>query len=120
MDFTVSTSSPRSRSPPANGCELVLFDINRSAKFGPLLRRNSETMLARLLPPAPRNFRTAIISNEGPGISDVVERVVEAGSVAETVRPLGLTYPSDIFSLSHVALPFPLSDPLYGLTPDNS
>jgi hypothetical protein len=44
--------------------------------------------------------------------------VVEAGAAAETVRPLGLTYPADVYSLSHIALPFPMSDGLYGSRPD--
>jgi hypothetical protein len=26
-------------------------------------------------------------------------------------------YPANVYSLSHVALPFPLDDPLYGLSP---
>jgi alpha-beta hydrolase superfamily lysophospholipase len=123
MDFTVSTSAIVSAfyvHLPANGSELVLFDINRAAKFSPLLRRNSETVLARLLPPAPRNFRTTIITNEAADSSAVVEEVVEAGSVDVNTRPLGLTYPLDIFSLSHVALPFPMSDALYGMNPDGS
>jgi len=29
-------------------------------------------------------------------------------------RPLGLSWPRDIFSLSHIAIPFSLSDPIYG------
>ena len=33
-------------------------------------------------------------------------------------RALPLAYPTDVFSLSHIALPFPIDDPLYGLTPD--
>lgn len=36
------------------------------------------------------------------------------------VLPLDLAYPCDVFSLSHVALPFPITDPLYGLEPDGS
>jgi hypothetical protein len=32
-------------------------------------------------------------------------------------QPLGVDYPSQLFSLSHVALPFPPSDPLYGSEP---
>jgi hypothetical protein len=32
-------------------------------------------------------------------------------------QDLGLTYPSEIFSLSHVALPFPVTDALYGKEP---
>jgi hypothetical protein len=30
------------------------------------------------------------------------------------VRPLDLAWPRDIYSLSHVAIPFPMSDPVYG------
>jgi len=48
----------------------------------------------------------------------VVERVTEAGASTEQERPLGLAYPADVFSLSHVALPFPTSDGLYGSHPD--
>ena len=32
--------------------------------------------------------------------------------------PLALAWPRFVFSLSHVAVPFPEDDPLYGLTPD--
>jgi hypothetical protein len=34
------------------------------------------------------------------------------------MTPLGLSYPRDIYSLSHVALPFPPEDPLYGSHPE--
>ncbi|KRD95900.1 hypothetical protein ASE63_12880 [Bosea sp. Root381] len=121
MDFTVSTRAILSSlyaHLPANGSELVLFDLNRSAKFGPLLNSSADTLLTRMLPPAPRNFRLSVITNSGPDSSDVVERVTEAGATEESERALGLTYPRDVFSLSHVALPFPLTDGLYGMTPD--
>ena len=36
---------------------------------------------------------------------------------AGVATPLGLDYPSEFFSLSHVALPFPTDDSLYGRTP---
>jgi hypothetical protein len=50
----------------------------------------------------------------------VVERVTEAGATTEQTRPLGMDYPDDVFSLSHVALPFPVTDSLYGMEPDKS
>lgn len=34
------------------------------------------------------------------------------------VEPLGIEYPRDIYSLSHIALPFPMSDSLYGRYPE--
>ncbi len=122
IDFTVSTRAIISSlyvHLPANGSELVLFDLNRSAKLGPLLRSTADDVLTRLLPTPPRNFRTTIIANAGHR-EEVVERVVETGATSEQGRPLGLRYPPGVFSLSHVAVPFPMSDALYGADPDPS
>jgi alpha-beta hydrolase superfamily lysophospholipase len=121
IDFTVSTRAIVTAlygRLPANGSELVLFDLNRTVKFGPLLRVSVDTTPSRLLPPAPRAFRTTIVTNVDSGSSEVVERVTEAGATTEQSRDLGLSYPGGVFSLSHLALPFPLNDSLYGLRPE--
>jgi alpha-beta hydrolase superfamily lysophospholipase len=121
VDFTVSTRAVISAlyvHLPANGSELVLFDLNRTSKLGPLLRATSDAVLTRALPPPPRAFRTTLVTNPDPWRAEVAEQVVEAGSTEEHTRWLGLDYPPTVFSLSHVALPFPLSDSLYGLEPD--
>ncbi|MGZ9093015.1 MAG: alpha/beta hydrolase, partial [Rhodoplanes sp.] len=121
VDFTVSTRAIVTslyNLLPANGSELVLFDINRMAYFGPLFRTATQMVLDRLLPAPPRTFRTTIIANASRDNHEVAERVVEPGAADESVRLLGLSYPRNIYSLSHVALPFPLTDGLYGLTPD--
>lgn len=123
MDFTVTTQAVVSAlyvHLPANGSELVLFDLNRAAKLSPLLRSDAETLLARMLPPLPRPFRTTILTNARPDTEEVIEQVIETGQTTERSRPLGLFYPADIYSLSHVALPFPASDALYGIQPDGS
>jgi alpha-beta hydrolase superfamily lysophospholipase len=103
---------------PANGSELVLFDINRQAKFGLVLRPGSADALARLLPAESRGYRTTVITNADRDTAEVVERVTEPGGVASSLRPTGLRYPFGVFSLSHVAVPFPVTDGLYGLEPD--
>jgi len=95
VDFTVSTRAIITAlyaRLPANGSELVLFDLNRNAKVSPLLRGQFETAFDRLLPPPPRRFRTAIITNASPDAAEVVERVVEAGATTERSRMLGLAY----------------------------
>jgi len=123
VDFTVSTRAIVSAlyaKLPANGSELVLFDLNRNAKFGPLLRRSTDTVLERLLPDAPRTFRSTIVTNAGRGTDSVVARSTEAGTTTEQTTDLGLAFPSGVFSLSHLAIPFPLSDPLYGMEPDTA
>jgi alpha-beta hydrolase superfamily lysophospholipase len=122
VDFTVSTRAVVTSlygQLPANGSELVLFDVNRSARFGAMLRASADTILNRVLPNPPRSYRTVIVTNAGADGLDVVERVTEAGAVTEQTRPLGdLRYPPDVYSLSHVALPFPMDDSLYGLQPN--
>jgi alpha-beta hydrolase superfamily lysophospholipase len=121
VDFTVSTRAIVNAlylNLPANGSELVLFDLNRNTKFGPLLPRSTETVLARLLPDAPRTFKTTIITNASPDTAEVVERVTPAGATTEQTRALGLVYPREVFSLSHLALSFPMNDSLYGMQPD--
>jgi alpha-beta hydrolase superfamily lysophospholipase len=120
-DFTVSTTAVVDAlyaHLPANGSELVLYDLNRHTKFGPLLRAGKETLVERLLPDAPRRYRTTVVSNADTGSYEVTERLTEAGATAQSARPLGLRYPGDVFSLSHVALPFPEDDPVYGGAPD--
>jgi alpha-beta hydrolase superfamily lysophospholipase len=122
IDFTVSTRAIVTvlhARLPANGSELVLFDMNRGAKFGPLLRTGSDLRLDRILPAAPRNFRSTVITNMDSDSLEVMERVTEAGATAERTRALGLAFPFDVFSLSHLALPFPMSDSLYGMRPEN-
>ena len=123
IDFTVSTRAIVSAlyaHLPENGHELVLFDVNRTAKFGPLLRSSADTALARIVPSGPRRYRLTIITNADDNHDDVIERVTEAGSDVEKSRTLGLSYPRGFYSLSHVALPFPVSDSLYGAEPDPS
>ncbi|HXW70968.1 MAG TPA: alpha/beta hydrolase [Methylocella sp.] len=121
VDFTVSTRAIVTAlytQLPSNGSELVLFDVNRSAKFGQLLRTTSDAALGRLLPSPPRLFRTTVIANAGADTSEAIERVTDAGAVTEQSHALGLSYPPGVYSLSHVALPFPVSDSLYGMQPD--
>ena len=121
LDFTVSTPAILSAlyaHLPDNGSEIVLFDVNRTIKFGPLLRASSDNALARLMPKSPQTYRFTAIANVSPDSTATVERTIAPNQSGEQTRPLELPYPGEIFSLSHVAVPFPLNDPLYGLQPD--
>lgn len=123
IDFTVSTRAIVTglyARLPANGSELVLFDLNRSVKFGPLLRSGSDLRPDRVLSPPPRRFRTTLVTNADIHSREVVEQVTEAGATSVQTRPIGLEFPLEVFSLSHLALPFPITDPLYGIRPDDS
>ncbi len=103
---------------PENGSELVLFDINRHTELGLLFRAQSETRLERLIPPAPRRYRLTVVANRDPSTDEAAARTTEAGSTDEMVTPIGARWSPDVYSLSHVALPFPPEDGLYGDRPD--
>jgi alpha-beta hydrolase superfamily lysophospholipase len=102
---------------PANGSELVLVDINRAAYVGPLVRESARLAVDGLLPTSPRTYRLSVITNAAPGSTDTVVRSYEAGATGTTDTPVGIPYRRDFTSLGHVALPFPLSDGLYGADP---
>ena len=120
MDFTVSTSAIITHlyaHLPKNGSELVLFDINRATTFGQLMRPASNLALNRLMPNLPLRYRLTVIANT-PGMQqNTTETRIEPATSRAVSRPLAIVYPAQIFSLSHVALPFPVTDPLYGMAP---
>ena len=91
-----------------------LFDINRASGLVPFIQRADATLLSRLTDPSPRKYRRTLVTNVDPASLDVAERSVAPGATTIETRPLGLAWPRDVFSLSHVAIPFPLSDPVYG------
>ena len=121
LDFTVSTPAVVNglyALLPANGSELVLFDINRNSMLGILFRTASEAALGRILPPAVRRYRTIVVTNAGEGDDAMIARVTEPGASQSRDLPLRARWPEGVYSLSHVALPFPPGDSLYGIAPD--
>jgi alpha-beta hydrolase superfamily lysophospholipase len=101
-----------------NGSELVLFDVNRAALAAILFRKSSTRAADRMVGSPPRKYAVTVVGNVAPGDPATVARSVAAGAAEEVVEPLGVDYPDDMFSLSHIAIPFPPSDGLYGSNPD--
>ncbi|MBJ3779915.1 alpha/beta hydrolase [Enterobacter asburiae] len=120
MDSTVSTRAVVTGlfdQLPANGSELVVFDINQAASFRPLFKPSSWTATSALLPVAQRRYGVTIITNADAHSFSTVAKITPAGSTRETVVPLAQAWPQDVYSLSHVAVPFPPDDDLYGREP---
>jgi alpha-beta hydrolase superfamily lysophospholipase len=103
-----------------NGSELVLFDVNRSAVAAGLLSHEYDDRLAALLASKDRRYRLHLITNARVGAPEVVLKTLDAGSTEARGTPLGLAWPPQVFSLSHLAVPFRMDDPLFGLQPDLS
>lgn len=122
VDFTVSTRAIITalyNLLPSNGSELVLFDVNRSTNVELLLRSSALSAINQLLPKPPRKYQATLITNATARDPNMVARSTDANQSTETVKPIGLQYPPEMFSLSHLAIPFPVSDSLYGSHPEN-
>lgn len=102
---------------PANGSELVLFDINRQNLLAPMFTEGANELLGTLKPGDAHDYRLTVVGNLDGDTLEVAESRLEPGRTTATVHPLGVAWPADVYSLSHVALPFPVDDPLYGLQP---
>ena len=97
---------------PPGPSELVLFDLNRQA--GVDLFTKPEEVLPKLTGDKPRAYAVTLITNTRSDTQEVSAMSVAAGASQITTEPLGLSWPDSIYSLSHVALPFPIDDPIYG------
>lgn len=97
-----------------NGHELVLFDVNRFTEAEPLLRHDPETLVESLLEDPALPFGMTLVTNADSSTEEVVARRKRELSSVIQDKPLDLRWPAEVFSLSHVAVPFPPNDPLYG------
>ena len=97
---------------------MVLFDINRAAVKSPLLVDDPGPQTGRLMKDSKLPFAVTLITNETTESNRVVARRKPPFSTDVTGSvDLDKVWPRGVISLSHVALPFPPDDPLYGDRP---
>jgi alpha-beta hydrolase superfamily lysophospholipase len=118
VDATVSTHAvvrTLYASLPKNGSELVMFDVNRSAGLDAFVKTSDRQLLDTLFDRRqPREYAVTIVSNASRDTLETAAWHVPAGATEAASTPLGLSWPNEVFSLSHVAIPFPHDDPVYG------
>ena len=102
----------------ANGSELVLFDQNRTTTYAPFLKPPEVDLVSRVSADGSRRYRLTVVTNARPDTSDVVARSYPPAGGPQQQEPLGLSWPPQVYSLSHIAMPFAPDDALYGLAPD--
>jgi alpha-beta hydrolase superfamily lysophospholipase len=102
---------------PANGSELVMFGVDRSKGVQTFMPPHFEQLSRSLLSGATRKYGLSYVTNITDTTAEVGEWRMEPGHGQPAVRSLGLSWPLGVFSLSHIALPFPPDDPLYGMQP---
>lgn len=119
VDATVSTADLAGRfygMLRGGTSELVLFDVNRRPDVAPLLAFSPSAVVAAFERAARRDYRLTVLGN-ADGAPTLTERSLPPDATRPLERPLAAAWPDDVYSLSHVALPFPPDDPLYGLRP---
>lgn len=94
--------------------ELVLFDVNRNSVNSTVLTSDPGPFTARLMDDPTLPFSLTLVTNASPESNEVVLRHKESESGASNTEALDVEWPAGVVSLSHVALPFPPTDPLYG------
>ena len=94
--------------------ELVLFDLNRDSFYQEYIRYSPQAVIRSLESLRDSRFRLTVISNAGTGSARVEARSGLVPGTRETRRSLDLAWPEDLYSLSHIALPFAPDDPVYG------
>jgi pimeloyl-ACP methyl ester carboxylesterase len=98
--------------------ELLLYDINRHALTSPLIVADTAALTEELMADDTLPFAITLIGNESDAGRRVIARYKAPLSAdIETADTLSGTWPDDTIALSHVDLPFPPTDPLYGRYP---
>ena len=99
---------------PENGHELVLFGINRNVHVESLMVKDPDADVKAVLENVDSAFAVRLLTNESEESAGIAIKYRRAGeSIVETFTT-PMRWPEDTYSLSHIALPMPVTDPLYG------
>ncbi|MGB5999479.1 MAG: alpha/beta hydrolase [Thermoanaerobaculia bacterium] len=97
--------------------ELVLYDINREKINTSVLVADPGPLTARLMANDDLPFALTLITNEHSESAAIVHRRKASMSAEVLLEAVDASWPAGMISLSHIALPFPPDDPLYGRGP---
>lgn len=101
---------------PDNDHEIVVFGLNRTAGFEVLYVKDPQDHVAELLAGRERNFSVTVLASKSQNDESVVIRTWGVGETKAVETDTPFRWPPELYSLSHVALPFSENDPVYGNT----
>jgi len=99
---------------PENGSELILFDTNRANDLQHFMIDKERATLDQLLADQSTSFGFTLVTNKAGDSIEVEARTRVAGEKAFLATDLHSSWPTGVYSLSHVAIPFDAGDPWYG------
>lgn len=99
---------------PENGSELVVYDVNRNSQNLHLMKNAPGDVAAAFEEIAPLHYSVTLLRNKDTSTMEVEAWRMAAGDRAGEVSATTMTWPQQLYSLSHIALPFPPDNPIYG------
>jgi pimeloyl-ACP methyl ester carboxylesterase len=98
--------------------ELVIFDVNRLAAKSVLQVYDRRALTTAVIGDPGLPFAVTLVTNENPdSLAVEARRQLPFSDQISSTEPLASSWPATVISLSHVALPIPPDDPLYGQRP---
>jgi alpha-beta hydrolase superfamily lysophospholipase len=95
----------------------LLFDVNRAGVLEYFVRPRHDALLEELKHSAQLDYRLTILANESGRSQRIDEYSKPPQELNFANRDLALSWPGQFYSLSHIALPFPSDDMVYGTRP---
>jgi alpha-beta hydrolase superfamily lysophospholipase len=96
---------------PDNGSELILFDVNHAGDLEEYVLPRHQALLNRAMNEGSGKYAVSVVTNRAKGDRAVLELRQIAEVPGFVGRSLPYAWPEDVYSLTHVALPFPLHTP---------
>jgi len=97
-----------------NDNELVLFNVNTSSGTRQFIKEEDLNLGQALFKDRERHYHLSVVANRTENAPKVVEYSADSDTADFTTRTLGMEWPKDVYSLSHIALPMPDDDAEYG------
>ena len=113
VDATAIVSTVYDRLPP-NGSELVLYDVNRNSTMMHLMENVPDDPAGYFIAQAPLDFDVTVLRNRDPSSNAMDVQTLVAGQTEAMIAETKLRWPTQVYSLSHIAIPFRPDDMLYG------
>lgn len=100
--------------------ELVIYDINRNEGYTPFIKKDPIEDYRHILDHGNLKFNLTLYSDQSTDTDVMMAHKWLKSDKESTSEATDMVWPRDVYSLSHVALPFPPNDSFYGSTPENA
>lgn len=100
--------------------ELVIYDINRNESYTPFIKHDPIEDYRHILEHGNLTFNLTFYSDQSTNTDKMAAHKWRVATGKSSVEATEMAWPHHIYSLSHVALPFPPNDSLYGVTQENN